>query len=137
MADLVPYLTFDGQCADAMSFYAKTLGGEVVGIMTAAQTPMAADIGPGFADHVMHACIEFDGRRLMASDSMGQPYNGMQGMWVSLHYTDPAEARRIFAALGEGGKVTMPIDKTFWAEAFGMLVDRFGTPWMINCEPTS
>ena len=137
MADLVPYLTFDGQCAEAMRFYEKTLGGKIVGMMTAAQTPMAADIGPRYAEQVMHACIEIDGRRLMASDSMGQPYSGMQGMSVSLHYTDPGEARRIFAALSEGGKVTMPIDKTFWAEAFGMLVDRFGTPWMINCAPTS
>jgi PhnB protein len=74
-----------------------------------------------------------DGGTLMASDTMaGQPYDGMHGFSLTLVYPTAADARRIFDALGQGGRVTMPIQKTFWAEAFGMLVDRFGTPWMVN-----
>ncbi len=94
---------------------------------------MAAQTPPGSANRIMHARLELDGRVLMASDSMvGHPYEGMKGFSLSLNYPATAEAQRMFAALAEGGKITMPIAKTFWAEAFGMLVDRFGTPWMVN-----
>jgi len=81
----------------------------------------------------MHARLTFDGGMLMASDTMaGQAYEGMKNFSLSLMYPTAAEGKRIFDALGQGGKVTMPFDKTFWAEGFGMFVDRFGTPWMVN-----
>jgi PhnB protein len=93
---------------------------------------------PGTADKIMHARLTLEDGTLMASDWMAdRPYEGMHGFSLSLIYPTAAEARRMFAALGQGGKVTMPMDKTFWAEAFGMLVDRFGTPWMINGAMTS
>ena len=133
MPQLDAYLTFDGNCADAMRFYERTLGGKLEMLMTHAESPMAAQTPPGSADRIMHARLVIDGRILMASDSMaGQPYEGMKGFSLSLVYPTVADAQRAFDALAEGGRVTMPLQKTFWAEAFGMLVDRFGTPWMVN-----
>ena len=133
MPDFNCYLTFDGTCAAAMRFYERVLGGKITLMMTNGESPMAAQIPPGNADRIMHVRLAFDGGVLMASDSMaGQPYAGMQGFSLALAYTNTADAKHVFDALVEGGKVTMPLQKTFWAEAFGMLVDRFGTPWMIN-----
>ena len=132
MLQLDNYMFFDGNCADAMRSYERTLGGKLQ-LMTHGDSPMTAQTPPGSANRIMHARLELDGRLLMASDSMvGQPYEGMKGFSLSLIYPTVAEAQRIFAALADGGQVTMPIAKTFWAEAFGMLVDRFGTPWMVN-----
>ena len=132
MLQLDTYLFFDGNCADAMRFYERTLGGKLQ-LMTHGDSPMAAQTPPGSANRIMHARLELDGRLLMASDSMvGQPYERMKGFSLSLIYPTVAEAQRMFSALAEGGQITMPIAKTFWAEAFGMLVDRFGTPWMVN-----
>ena len=133
MPQLDAYLFFDGTCADAMRFYEHTLGGKLEMMMNHAQAPDAGQLPPGSADRIMHARLVVDGRVLMASDSMvGQPYAGMKGFSLSLVYPTVAEAKRVFDALAAGGKVTMPLDETFWVEAFGMLVDRFGTPWMIN-----
>ena len=132
MHQLNTYLFFDGNCADAMRFYERTLGGKL-SLMTHAESPMAAQTPPGSADRIMHARLDFDGGMLMASDWIaGQPYGGMKGFSLSLIYPTAAEARRMFDTLAQGGQVTMPMDKTFWAEVFGMLVDRFGAPWMVN-----
>jgi PhnB protein len=133
MSQLNAYLFFDGTCADAMRFYERTLGGKLEMMLTHAESPMADKAPPGSADRIMHARLAIDGGALMASDSMaGQPYGGMKGFSLSLIYPTVADAKRVFNALAAGGQVTMPIEKTFWAEAFGTLVDRFGTPWMIS-----
>ena len=132
MPTLDAYLFFDGNCAEAMRFYERTLGGKL-DMMTHAQSPIAGQTPPGSDNRIMHARLALADRSLMASDSMaGQPYGGMKGFSLSLIYPTTAEAKRIFDALAEGGQVTMPLQKTFWAEAFGMLTDRFGTPWMVN-----
>ena len=132
MPTLDAYVFFNGNCAEAMRFYERTLGGKL-DMMTHAQSPIADQVPPGSADRIMHARLTIDGRNLMASDSMvGQPYGGMKGFSLALAYPTAAEAKRVFDALADGGQVTMPLQKTFWAEAFGMLTDRFGTPWMIN-----
>jgi len=134
MLQLDTYLTFDGNCAEAMRFYQRTLGGKL-DLMTHAQSPMAGQTPAGSENRIMHARLVLDGRLLMASDSMaGHRYEGMKGFSLSLMYPTVAEAQRVFKALAEGGRVVMPLDKTFWAKAFGMLVDRFGTPWMVNGE---
>jgi len=134
MPQLDAYLIFNGTCAEAMGFYQRTLGGTLQ-MMTHAQSPMADKTPPGSADRILHARLVIDDRYLMASDSMvGQPYDGMKGFSLSLIYPTAAEARRIFDALAQGGQVTMPMQETFWSNAFGMLVDRFGTPWMVNGE---
>jgi PhnB protein len=132
MPAINPYLIFNGNCAEAMRFYERTLGGKLE-MMTHGQSPIADQIPPGSADRILHARLAFDGGVLMASDGMvSDSYKGMHGFSVSVIYPTAAEAKRVFDALAKGGKVTMPLDKTFWAEAFGMLVDRFGTPWIIN-----
>lgn len=134
MPQIDAYLFFDGRCAEAMRFYERVLGGKLAALHPYSAMPDASQVPPGAGDRVMHASLELgEGRTLMGSDTPpGQPYEGMKGFSVSLFYDDPAEARRVFAALAEGGTVTMPIDKTFWAEAFGMCSDRFGTPWMVS-----
>jgi len=131
MENLNAYLFFDGTCAEAMRFYESALGGKL-NLITHAQSPMAGEAPRGSADRIMHARLEFADGTLMASDTMaGHPYDGMKGFSLSLAYASADEATRIFDKMAAGGKVTMPMQKTFWAQGFGMLVDRFGTPWMV------
>jgi PhnB protein len=135
MPVLDSYLFFDGKCAEAMRFYEKTLGAKLEAVMTYDQSPDPSHCPAGAGKLVMHASLLVDGRRLMASDvppGMGDGPKTMAGFALSLGYDKAAEAGRIFDALAQGGKVTMPMQKTFWAESFGMLTDRFGTPWMVS-----
>jgi PhnB protein len=135
MIEVNVYIFFHRNCGEAMRFYEKTLGGKLR-ILTAKETPMAGDLPPDQADLVMHARLDLDdGGFFMASDWMvPDPYPGMHGFRVSLSYPTVAEANRIFDALAAGGSVQFPFQKTFWSQGFGMLTDRFGTPWMIGTE---
>jgi PhnB protein len=133
-----PYLFFNGDCREALTFYAELLGGRVDDMMAYAGTPMAEEMPADWRDKVMHASMTFGEDTLMASDAPPPMYEKPQGFYVALHFKDTAEAERIFAALAEGGTVKMPLEETFWATRFGMCVDRFGTPWMVNCDkPTA
>lgn len=135
MPQLNAYISFNGNCAEAMRFYETALDGKLEAMMLNSQSPMAGQLPPGSADLVMHSCLALDGGVLMAGDAMpgcGGAYEGMKGFSLTLTYPDASQARDIFARLSEGGKVTMPVESTFWADAFGMLVDRYGTPWIIN-----
>ena len=132
---LNPYLVFDGQCAAAFRFYERCLGAKIVMMMTHGESPMAEQTPAGWRDKIMHARIMLGDDALMGSDAPPEHYDGPpRGFSVSLDIDDPTEAERVFHALAENGTVRMPIQKTFWAARFGMLVDQFGTPWMINCE---
>jgi PhnB protein len=132
MPKLDTYLFFNGNCAEAMQLYEKTLGGKL-DMMKEKDAPKSASGPQGKSDKILHARLAFDGGALMASDWLDtKPYPGMSGFSVSLTYTSVDEAKRVYGALSKGGKVTMPMDKTFWVEAFGMVVDRFGTSWMIS-----
>lgn len=129
-----PYLNFDGNCAEAFRFYEQLLGGELE-IMTHGESPVAGEVPPEWHDRILHASLRLGDALLMASDAPPDRYQPPQGNYVSLAVEEPAQAERIFSALAEGGQVTMPFEKTFWAAGgFGMVTDRFGTPWMINCE---
>lgn len=129
-----PYLNFDGTCEEAFNFYAKLLGGNVESINRFGDSP-DADVHPEMRDKVMHARLVVDGRLIMGSDAPKGYYSKPQGNYVSINVDRPADGRRIFDALAEKGDVHMPFEKTFWAAGgFGMVADRFGTPWMINCE---
>ncbi len=131
------YLTFDGTCAEAMRFYEQTLGGKLEMMMPVGQSPLAGQMPAGSGNRIMHATLIVGDRRLMASDSMiGHPYQGMHGFSLSLAYATVEEGQKVFDALAAGGEVRMPLQKTFWADGFGMLTDRFGTPWMVNCGPS-
>jgi PhnB protein len=129
-----PYLLFNGQCEAAFSFYAQCLGGKIEVMMTHAGTPVEAQVPPDWREKIIHARLNIDGMILMGSDAPPDRYEPPQGFSVTIGLDDVVEAERIFAALAEGGIIRMPLQKTFWAARFGMAVDRFGTPWMINCE---
>jgi PhnB protein len=132
---LNPYLFFNGQCEAAFKFYEQTLGGKIEAMIPHAGTPAEGQITPEWRDKIMHARMAVGNTLLMASDAPPDHSDGaMRGFRVNLAIEDPQEAERIFQELSEGGTVQMPIQQTFWALRFGMLVDRFGTPWMINCE---
>ena len=126
------YLFFDGNCEEAFTRYQQILGGRITAMLPARGTPAEAGMPSGWEDKIMHACLDLGGAMLMASDA--PPGCGSQpgGFSVNLMPETAAEAERIFTALSEGGAVRMPLESTFWAERFGMLVDRFGVPWMIN-----
>ena len=129
-----PYLNFSGQCDAAFKFYEKVLGGKITGVMTFGNSPMASQAPPGWGDKVMHAHMTVGDAAIMGSDAPPERFQKPQGFAVSLQVKTPSEGERIFKGLSENGQVTMPYQKTFWSAGFGMLTDRFGIPWMINCE---
>jgi PhnB protein len=128
-----PYLSFNGQCEEAFKFYQKILGGKILMMMTYADSPMAAQAPAGMGRKVIHATFALDDQTLSGADVPPDRYRQPQGFSVVANLDTAVAADRIFSALSENGEVQMPIQETFWALRFGMLVDRFGTPWMINC----
>jgi PhnB protein len=134
---LQPYLNFDGDCESAFTFYAHVLGGRIEAMQKNSDSPAAANTPAGWQDKSLHARLTVGDAVLMASDAPPGTYSRPQGVYVSIGLSDPAQAARIFNALAEGGTVQMPFEETFWAARFGMLVDRFGIPWMVNCEKPS
>jgi PhnB protein len=131
------YLSFNDECEAAFKFYEQCLGGQIESMMTFGDSPMAEQTPPEKLDKIMHASLIVGDTVLMGSDAPPNYFEKPQGFSVSLVFTDPDEAEQIFSALAENGTVQMPIQETFWAARFGMLTDRFGTPWMINCEPAA
>jgi PhnB protein len=131
---LNPYLSFNDECEAAFKFYEQCLGGKIDSMMTYRNSPMAEQTPPEKLDKIMHASLIVGDSVLMGSDAPPQFFEKPQGFSVSLVFDDAVEAERIFNALAENGTVQMPIQETFWAARFGMVVDRFGTPWMINCD---
>lgn len=131
---LNPYLSFNGRCEAAFKFCEKVLGGKIEAMLPYEGSPMAQQVPPERLSKIMHARLRIGDETLMGSDSLPDHYEPMKGFSVTLGIDDTREAERVFHALSESGTVQMPIQKTFWAARFGMLVDQFGTPWMINCE---
>jgi PhnB protein len=129
-----PYLFFDGRCDEAIEFYRRALGAEVVALMRYRESPEPPPPGmipPGSENKIMHANLRIGDTNVMASDGHCQGQPSFQGFSLSLSVANDAEAERLFAALAEGGQVQMPLDKTFFSSRFGMVADRFGVPWMI------
>jgi PhnB protein len=131
---LNPYLVFNGNCEAAFKFYEKVLGGKIEAMLPHEGTPAAEHVPPEWRNKIMHARLSVGDKVLMGSDAPPDHYEAMKGFSVTLGIDRPADAERIFHALAEKGTVRLPIQQTFWAARFGMLVDQFGTPWMINCE---
>jgi PhnB protein len=134
---LVSYLFFKDNAAKAFDFYASALGGKVTMKVTMGEMPDAGPLPPEVRDLVAHVRLEVGDATLMGSDWCGptpEPYPGIHGNAVSLTVDEPGEAERVFKALSEGAQVTMPITETSWALRFGMLTDRFGAKWMVNCN---
>ena len=130
---LNPYLLFNGQCEEAFQFYAKCFGGKIESLFPYAGSPMEKSTPPELLSKIMHATLSFDGQVLMGADVSLADYKKPQGFSAAIGLNDLAEAKRIFQELAEGGTVQMPLQETFWAVGFGMLVDRFRIPWMVSC----
>ncbi len=132
-----PYLTFNGQCEAAFKFYEQVLDGKVTFKMTWGEMPGAGQFPAESHKLIMHSTLSVGDKTLMGADAPPDRYQQPKGINVSIHLKDVAECQRIFNALAEGGNVTMPFQPTFWSPGFGMCVDQFGIPWMINCEQAS
>jgi PhnB protein len=131
---LNPYLNFPGTCEEAMNTYAKVLGGEVVAMLPYGDMPGDHSVPEDMRKKIAHARIVIGDQVIMASDVGPDRFKPMQGVSVTLNIPEPDEAGRVFDALADGGTAIMPMEETFWARRFGVLVDRFGTQWMVNCE---
>jgi PhnB protein len=131
---LNPYLSFNGQCEAAFKFYEQCLGGKIEMMMTHRESPMAQQTPAGWLDKIIHARMTVGHDVLMGGDLPPEHYEASKGFSVTLGVENPADAERVFNALAIDGTVRMPLQKTFWSTAFGMLVDRFGIPWIVNCE---
>jgi len=132
MKSINPYLNFDGETRDAMTFYAKCLDAELV-IQSFRDSGMESP--PGGEDRTIHAMITKGNVVIMASDTMpGERLVKGNNVWINIDCTDTAEQDKLFAALGEGGTVVMPLADQFWGARFGMLNDKFGLGWMFNCN---
>ncbi len=128
------YLSFNGNCEEAFKFYAQCFGGKIEAMIPHEGTPAAEHVPPNWRSKIMHARLAIGNTLLMAGDVPPDHYKKPGGFSVNIAVKDVAEAERIFQSLGENGTIHMPLQQTFWTIRFGMLVDRFGTPWMINCE---
>ncbi|MES2979599.1 MAG: VOC family protein [Pseudomonadota bacterium] len=132
-----PYLFFDGNCEEALDFYQDALGGQVRQLMRYGGSPMdTPELPAAWKSRVLHATLDVAGQRFMAADAM--PGNSMEayaGFSISVNIPqDRAKAEKIFHALSSDGTVTQPFGPTFWGALFGMVVDKFGVPWMVNCD---
>ena len=129
-----PYLFFDGRCEEAIEFYRRTLGAELVMLMRFKENPALEMNPPGSGEKVMHASFRIGGATVLASDGNCGGRPKFQGVSLSLTVPTAADAERTFAALADGGQVQMPMGQTFFASRFGMVADRFGVSWMIVAE---
>ena len=129
-----PYLNFRGDCEAAFSLYERCLGAQVGAIFRYAGTPMAGDVAADWSNKVMHGSVSVGGQLLQGCDLPPDRYVEPKGFSLSIQPESTAEAERIFAELAADGTVVMALERTFWAARFGMVVDRFGIPWLINCE---
>lgn len=138
---LTPYLNFDGNCAEAFTFYAKLFNGTIVYQGTFGEAPASAEMPPipdSAKSRIMHVHLQMKEQSLMGSDAMPDAdascggFQPAQGLWVSIQAAEPTEGKRLFDALAQGGQTVMPYAATFWSPGFGMAKDRFGTPWMVN-----
>jgi PhnB protein len=132
---VIPYIFFNGNCREALDFYATVLNGKIETIMTHGESPASGNVDESWQSKILHARLTVGDRAILASDS--PPQFGKvtpSGFYVTLEIATPEEADRVFNTLAEGGTVRMPIGQTFWARRFAMLVDRFDIPWMISCK---
>ena len=129
---LNPYLSFDGRCREAFEFYEKSLGGRISFIQTIGESPMASSMPAEAHDRVMHVTLQIGDQVLQGADAPPGQFTNPAGFCVAMHFDNVAEGERVFSALAQNGQVQMAFQATFWAKGFGMLIDRFGTPWIVN-----
>ena len=129
---LNPYLSFDGRCREAFEFYQKALGGQISFIQTIGESPMASSMPPGTHGRIMHVTLQIGDQVLQGADAPPGQFTEPAGFCVATEFDDFAEGERVFNALGQNGWVKMPFQATFWAKGFGIVIDQFGTPWIVN-----
>lgn len=129
-----PYLSFKGDCEAAFAFYERCLGGQPGPLFRYGGTSLAGQVPADWSDKVMHGSVTIGGQLLQGADVAPEQYEAPKGFSLSLQIKDVADAERIFGELANEGTIVMPLETTFWAARFGMVVDRFGVPWLINCE---
>jgi PhnB protein len=132
--EMTAYLSFKGNCEAAFKFYEQCLGAQPGSIFRYGGSPMAGQVPPDWSDKIMHGSLTVGGQVVMAADVMPDQYEEPKGFSLSLQMKSVDDAERIFRDLATDGRVVMQLEKTFWAARFGMVVDRFGIPWLINCE---
>ena len=132
--EMSPYLDFKGECEDAFRFYEQCLGGTLGAVFRYAGTPLTDQVPADWQDKVMHASLTLGSQVLMGADVAPDRYEEPKGFSLSLQLNDTADAERMFRQLSANGRIVTPLEKTFWAELFGVVVDRFGITWLINCE---
>lgn len=128
------YLNFDGNCEEAFKFYEKNLGGKIQNVFRYQDSPMNDQTPPELKSKLMHARLTIGDKTIMGSDAPPGRYSKPGGFSINIASNDVAEAERVFNAMAEGGQIHMPIAETFWAKRFGMFIDKFGIPWMVNVE---
>lgn len=128
-----PHLCFDGQCEAAFRAYHQILGGAIVTMLKYGDSPMATQVEPRWHDRIAHATLQFGELELTGVDVFPHDYQRPQGFFVTLTISELAKAKQIFISLSEGGEIRLPFQTTFWSAGFGVLIDRFGVPWEINC----
>jgi PhnB protein len=132
--NMAPYLSFNGDCEAAFQLYQTVLNGKIGELFRYDGSPMEKQVPSDWKNRIMHGSIIIGGQSLMGADSPPGQYEKPQGFSLALNIRSAVEGEQMFGALAEGGKIIVPIEKTFWAERFGMVIDRFGIPWAINCE---
>jgi PhnB protein len=130
---LIPHISFNGGCEAAFRVYAECLGGKITFLLRYAESPMAS-ANADFGEKVVHATLKVGEQTVTGADVRPEVYVKPQGFAVQLNIDDTQDARRIFEVLAEGGVVQMALQKTFWADQYALLTDRFGVPWEINCS---
>ncbi len=131
---VTPYLTFSGRCEEAFRLYERVTGGKIVAMVTHEGTPAASQVPPEWQKKIIHARLQIGNAFLMGCDAPPGRQKPSQGFSVTLSVDTPQEAERVYSGLSDGGEVHMALDKTFFAQKFGMFSDKFGIPWMVICE---
>jgi PhnB protein len=134
MMKLSPRLSFNGQCEEAIKVYEHCLGGKIQHMQTYGKSPMSERVPPEWQGKIMHATLAVGQSILYAEDALPGQQQSAKGFQLTIGVDTEAEAERVFRALSEGGAVRMPLQKTFWSIRFGVLVDRFGISWEVNCQ---
>ena len=132
--NLNAHLMFNGECKAAFEYYERCFGGKIITMITWGESPMKDQAPEGAYDKILHASLKVGDNFLLGADAPSRDYQQPKGFYIALGIDDAAEAERIFYALAKNGTVQMPLQQTFWAARFGVVVDQFGTPWEINCE---
>ncbi|WGL18528.1 YciI family protein [Microbulbifer bruguierae] len=133
-ASICPHLSFEGNCAEALTFYAEVLGGDLQMMMTYRDSPMASDFGDAWQDKVIHGTIAIGKLKLSGCDVPPGRYHKPQGLDVQISFPEVERARAAFCELADQGTISMPFEETFWSKGFGMVTDRFGIAWMVNTD---